>query len=147
MKNFNLSVFASVLVFLFATLLAVPVLTPSAWAAAMEPGKWMITSRMEMTGVPFAMPASTITVCYSKKDIEDKKAVPPAGKKCDMKRYSASGNTVAWKMACKGKNGGLTTTGEMTFTGTSYEGKMTTVMPGGREVVTKISGKRVGDCN
>ena len=128
----------------FAAIFLVAALNSYAWAAPMKPGKWMITSKTERAGMPFAMPSRTITTCYSKKDIKEKKAVPPAGKQCDMKHYSASGNTVKWEMVCKG---GLTSTGEMTSTETSYTGKMTTVMPGNRKMVTKISGKWVGACN
>ncbi len=131
----------------FAVLLAVLVFTPCAFAGAapMQPGKWLITTKMEIPGMPVAMPPRTVPVCYSKKDIENKKVIP-ARKGCDMKNYKVNGDTVSWKMVCSGKGGPTTMTGEMISKGTSYTGNMTTVMPGGRKMTTHISGKRIGDC-
>ena len=132
--------------FFFAALFAALVSSPFAWAAPMQPGKWLITTRMEMPGMPVSIPPQTHTYCYSKEDIQNKKSVPSARKGCDMKNYRVNGNTVSWEMVCKGKGGTSTTTGEMTSTGTSYKGTMTTLMPGGRKMVAKINGKRLGDC-
>ena len=134
-------VFSALSAFLFFALAA-----SAAWAAPMQPGKWLVTTKTEMPGSSFATPQFTHVYCYSKEDIKGKKTVPGIRKGCDMPSYKTSGDTVSWKMVCKGKGGAETVTGRMTSTGTAYNGTMEMTMPGGRTMITRISGTRLGDC-
>ncbi len=68
------------------------------------------------------------------------KALPSAAPGCTMSDYKADGDKVSWKMACKGMAG----TGDITFTGDTYEGLMNVTSP--HVMAMKMSGKRVGDC-
>lgn len=116
----------------------------------MREGKWEVTMDMNIPGMPFAMPAVTHTQCITKKDMEDnKKMLPSAGKSenCDVKDYKVSGNTVTWKTECKDGTKG---SGEITYKGDSYTGKMTmeTIDKKGKKstINYKIKGQRKGDC-
>lgn len=127
----------------FAALAAFFIFVPCAFAVTqMKPGKWRMTSRVEMAGVPFALPAQTITRCFSKM----KQAVTPQNKNagCRMEDYSVSGNTATWKLVCKNATA---MTGESTISagGTSIRGK-TTMVTGGRKMTTTMSGKWIGPC-
>ncbi len=112
----------------------------------MQPGRWRITARAEMPGMPVAMPAVTRITCYSEKDIADNKTVPATRPDCTREYYRVRGNTVSWKMTCRGRGKPATMTGSITSTGTSYEGKMITESASGK-MVTILSGTRIGSCN
>lgn len=127
----------------FAVLIAFFISVPCASAATrMKPGEWRMTSRVEMSGVPFAMPAQTFTRCFS----EMKQAVTPENKNagCRMEDYRVSGNTATWKVVCKN---GTAMTGESAISadGTSIKGKTAMVIKG-RKMTTTMSGKWIGPC-
>lgn len=132
----------------FSVLFAILVMSPCAFAGVspMQPGKWRITTKIEMAGMPTTIPPVTHTICYSKKDIKQHKAVPLTHPNCTREYYRVEGNTMLWKMACRGKGAPVTMTGKMTSTGTSYRSKMTTESAHGR-MVTILSGTRIGNCN
>jgi hypothetical protein len=117
----------------------------------MQPGKWNVTMKMEMTGAPFPMPPITFTQCITKDDLNDpKKTVPNSSKdksNCEVKDYKMSGNKATWRMQCKD---GSTGKGEMTYKSISYSGVMTMESMDKRHgkstVVQRISGKRTGEC-
>lgn len=120
----------------------------------MQAGLWEITTSMEMKGMqmPFAMKPMTQKQCITKKDLQDPdKTVPKAkeDKDCKMQDYKVSGNHVTWKTVCTGKQH-MTSTGEMTYKGTSYEGSMTMDTEGNAKntmhMIYHFQGKRIGDC-
>lgn len=136
------------LVVLILCVIAAPA---SAAPAAMQEGKWEISMKMEMPGMPFAMPPITVTHCYTKEDVKDsKKTIPSASDKkddCVTKDVKVEGNKVTWKVQCKD---GSTGSGEMVHKQNSYTGKMTMETVDKKQGKTKstynMSGKRVGDC-
>lgn len=125
----------------------------SAAGPLMKPGLWEITTRIDMPGMPTAIPPRTRTQCYTKRDVEDmKKIAPNTGRQdenCKAKDHKVTGNKVTWSIECEGKRKG-SATGEIVYKGDSYEGTMTmtTVDPrrGQRQMTEHITGKRVGDC-
>jgi hypothetical protein len=115
-------------------------------AAQGKDEQWDITMKMEMAGMPMAMPARTQRVCVEK-SAKDESYVP---KQDDCKTVEAkrTGNKFNYKMVCEGKFQG-TSTGEMTFAEGAYDGRMHMVgkMDGQPVDMTQtFSGKRVGDC-
>ncbi|NTW59941.1 MAG: DUF3617 domain-containing protein [Nitrospirae bacterium] len=125
------------------------VLLPAAVFAAegIRPGLWEITSTMDVPGMPMKMPPTTVKHCYRLDDVKDQKKVISRDKDCAVTDLKSSGNKVAWKMKCTGKNPG-TFSGETVFSGDSYESTMKMEPEGGKgsSMNMKVTGKRVGNC-
>lgn len=111
-------------------------------AAAAEKGTWWeMTTAMEMVGMPFAMPATTIKVCQPDGDWKR----PPEGrqdKDCVMKDVSTSGNTMRWRMVCTGEER-MEGDGEMTRTADAFSGR-THLKSRQGEMNMKMKGRRLG---
>jgi hypothetical protein len=106
----------------------------------MEDGLWEITTTIDMPGMPSK--SFTNTSCLTKE-----KAVPQTTESsCTLKDVKTQGNTVTWTVVCKE----ATSTGRVTYTGTTMEGAVeTTVKSGGQTMTMKstMKGKRIGPCN
>jgi len=136
---------------LFVLVLVVAVAPLSAAPAAMQEGNWELTMKMDMAGMPFAMPPVVVNHCYTKEDVKDsKKTIPSTSQKkddCETKDVKVTGNKVTWKMQCKD---GSTGSGEMEHKQASYNGMMTMEKVDKKgsksKIVYHMSGKRLGDC-
>jgi len=133
---------------LLALLGAVLVAGPAS-TAALAQGKddlWEITTKMEMPGMPMAMPAQTQRLCIAKSGKDDDYIPKRDG--CRVQDSKRVGNKVSYKMVCTGKDS-MTVSGDTTFGANSYDGKMAmSGMMDGQQVQMSqtYSGKRVGDC-
>lgn len=116
-------------------------------AEVMRDGMWQITTTMDMPGMPFKLPPTTIKHCYTKEDVADQKNVISTDKSCTVTDLKTSGNKVKWKMKCTGKNAG-TFTGETVFSGDAYDSIMTMQADkgGGAPMTMNMKGKRLGNC-
>ena len=105
----------------------------------MEDGLWEITSTVNTPGMPSR--SFTHTTCLTKE-----KAVPQTAESgCTIKDLKTQGNTVTWTVVCKE----ATSTGKVTYAGTTMDGVVeTTVKTGGQTMTMKslIKGKRIGPC-
>lgn len=114
----------------------------------MEEGNWEVTIKMEMVGMPMAMPPQTINQCLSKKD--DVPDMSQRGEKCVLKDHKVEGNTVRWQMQCKGREGTMEGTGRITYAGKTYEGAMQMKMSeaGGEAMAInyQMQGRHTGAC-
>ncbi len=116
-------------------------------AQQMREGKWEITVKAEMSGVPVPMPAQTMTVCIDAKN----QGKPPiaADSSCKFSNQKSSGNTMSWKMQCSGETK-LSGDGVLTFNGDSYSGSanMKMDMGDGESMTMKntYAGRRLGGC-
>jgi hypothetical protein len=126
--------FIAALLFLFSARLSFA-------APNMEDGLWEITSTVDMPGMPAK--SFTHTTCLTKE-----KAVPQtAQSECTMKDVKTQGNTVTWTVVCK--EGMSTSTGKITYAGTTMDGVIeTTVKSNGKTMTMKstMKGKRIGPC-
>ena len=107
---------------------------------------WDVTSKMEMPGMPMAMPAQTHRVCVEKGS--DDAAVPKRDD-CRVLESRRTGNKVTYRMACKSGKDDYTATGESTWSGNTYQGKMQMVgkMQGEQmDMTMTYSGTRAGNC-
>ncbi|OIQ98927.1 hypothetical protein GALL_190220 [mine drainage metagenome] len=96
-------------------------LTVAAYAA---PGEyWEVTSKMEMPGMPFAMPATTTKVCIPK-GAENNPEKTSGDKSCKMTDVKTVGNKTTWKARCDRDGEVMTGVGEQTTTANGYDGKM-----------------------
>jgi hypothetical protein len=110
-----------------------------------KPGKWQVTTDMDMPGMPMKMKPITTEVCVTEADLQDpQKAVPKDAKSdCKVSDYKVAGNTVTWAMECPSQK--MKGTGEATYTGDAYTGTMKMEM-GEQKMSMKLSGKWVGTC-
>jgi hypothetical protein len=113
-------------------------------ANSIREGLWEITSRVEMPGMPIAIPPTIMKHCYSKTDVADQKKVIARQQDCKVTDMKTSGNKVSWTMKCTGKQA-ATMTGETVFGGDSYTSIMH-MKAEGHDMTTKVKGKRIGDC-
>ena len=98
---------------------------------AQEPrrdGNWEITMKMEMPGMPMAMPPITTTKCVTQAEVDDPMKAMPSGQgndtsKCKMTDYKTEGHKSTWAMKCEGKPA-MSGTGEITYAGNTYTGAM-----------------------
>jgi len=114
----------------------------------LKPGEWEIHVKMEIPGMPFPMPPTTVKQCLT----ADEPVPNPKSdnQDCTTKEMKISGNTAKWKIECR-MEGGQTMQGdgEVTFSGTTMSGTQTISGPGpGGEstIETTYSGKWIGPC-
>lgn len=115
----------------------------TAWAEPyMNPGKWEITTKTEMAGIP---PQSlTHTQCITAEDM-----VPmsqDANNECQVTDIKTRGNTVSWKITCG--SGKMNGTGSVAYSENSMNGEMNmTIAAYGTKIKNTLSGRRTGACN
>jgi len=131
---------------IFSTLVVLLTAVSFSFAASgpdMNEGLWEITTTMKMQGMN--MPSHTHTQCITKDDLVPRSSQP--GQECTISNYEVEGNTVSWSIRCSTQGGEMNGTGKITYRGDSFDGTMDMTMPGsGAEVVTHMSGRRIGDC-
>ncbi len=127
--------------FLSGFAVAIGALSMAAWGA---PGEyWEITSKVEMAGMPMAMPARTMKVCVAKGAERN----PPPDKDCQMSDVRMSGNKTSWKMTCNRNGEIMTGVGESSGDINRSEGVMRfSGKSGGRSMDMTMShqSKRIG---
>jgi hypothetical protein len=108
-------------------------------APNMEDGLWEITTTVDMPGMPSK--SFTHTTCLTKE-----KAVPQTAESgCTIKDMKTQGNTVTWTVVCREG----TSTGKVTYAGTTMDGVIETTMKTGGQTMTMKStmkAKRIGPC-
>lgn len=106
--------------------------------------QWEITSKMEIPGMPMAMPARVVQICVAK-SAKDDEFIPKQGN-CRMLEGKRTANKYTYKMECTG-NEPATAEGEVTFGPGAYDGKMKMTMAKSNQAMQMTySGKRTGDC-
>jgi hypothetical protein len=111
----------------------------------MQEGKWEITTKMEMPGMPMNMPPMTYTQCLTKKDLVPKRSQP--GQECTITQNKVTGSTVTWTMQCSGQGGDMKGTGNITYSGNSFNGTIKMTMPQqNMQMTSHVTGRRLGSC-
>lgn len=109
----------------------------------MNPGKWEITTKTEMAGMPAQ--SITHTQCVTNEDL-----IPRSNDEnnnCTVTNMKTIGNTVSWEITCGGQSGQINGTGEITYNGDTMKGKMEMTIKGmGMKIKNILSGKRIGPC-
>ena len=105
---------------------------------------WEISSKMDMPGMPMAIPPQVNRVCVGK-NRKDEDLVPRQSD-CRMVDSKRTGSKFTYKMECTGKEP-MTMVGEMNFGTNAYDGQMRMTMTKTNDTMNlAVSGKRVGDC-
>lgn len=118
------------------------------WALDFQPGKWQVTSKVEMPGMPAPMPPVTVNQCMTEQEPVPTRSA--RGQACEILEMNTEGDTVRWKMKCSEAGGESEASGRITYHGDSFEGSILTKVGGpGTDMVvtTRVSGKRLGACD
>lgn len=138
----------AILVAALALLAAAPAAGQPAYKADPQ-GKdelWDVTSKMEMAGMPFAMPGQTHRVCVAK---GNDAATIPRSEGCTVADSKRVGSKFTYRMECKSGNNDYTATGESTSTANGYQGtmRMSGKMEGQQmDMSMSYTGARAGNC-
>lgn len=118
-------------------------LAPAAFAAdALKPGMYSFTTKMEVPGVPFAMPPISAQNCLTQADVDQGKQYQGQQKDCQMKNFRQTAGKVHYELACKD---GTTGSGDFAYTATSMTGKLL-VTKDGQTTTMNMTANRTGDC-
>jgi hypothetical protein len=105
---------------------------------------WEVSTKMELPGMPMAMPAQTNRFCIGK-NRKDEEFIPKQGD-CRMVESKSVGNKLNYTMDCAGKEP-TTVDGAITFGNNVYDGQMRITMKETKVTMNMtFTGKRVGDC-
>ena len=119
----------------------------TAWGLDLQDGKYEITSKVEMPGMPMQMPPITVTQCITGQDPVPNQST--AGQQCNIMDIKTKGNTITWKMECTQQGQKMQATGKMVYYGDHFEGTANAVLGseiGNMTITTVIKGKRIGAC-
>ncbi len=126
------------IVLIFAIATALPV------AAQGKDNLWEYSTKMDMPGMPMAMPAQVHRFCVGKNAKDDD--IVPRQENCRMLESKRTGNKFTYKMECTGREPSIIV-GDLTFGTNVYEGQMRMTMTRTNDTMNMaVSGKRVGDC-
>ncbi|TAL23880.1 MAG: DUF3617 family protein [Nitrospirae bacterium] len=135
-------------IFSAVVLLTLALSAPAFAEPNMKEGMWEMAMKMDMQGMPFAMPPMKFNQCITKKDMVPYKK--EKGQDCDMVSTKISGDTVSWVVKCKDKHGTTESSGQITYEGEKFNGVINTTMTdaGGSSQKSKMnmSGRRIGAC-
>ena len=129
--------------------LALPLATLAAKEPNFQEGQWETTIKVEMPGMPMAMPPFVTSTCITKKDMVPQTQQP--GQDCKILKQEFKNDTVEWSIQCKDAKGNTTDgTGKITYKGEVYAGEMNVAMTGpdhpAMQMKYTMSGKRTGVC-
>lgn len=131
-----------------ACLLSVVLAVPTLALANMEEGNWDVVVKMEMVGMPFTMPPVQTSQCVTSKDVVPDMSRPD--QECIVRDQKVVGDTVTWKVQCKGAQGTLDGEGRIKYAGRTYAGEMQARMTerGGQAMTIKytMNGRHTGPC-
>ena len=106
--------------------------------------QWEISSKMEMPGMPMAMPAQVTRVCVAK-NAKDDAFIPKQGD-CKVVDSKRTGNKLTYKMTCSTPEPSIVE-GETQFGSSAYDGRMRMTMTSSNQSMQMTyAGKRVGAC-
>jgi hypothetical protein len=89
------------------------------------PGEyWEFTTKMEMAGMPFAMPATTVKICVPQGGERNPQHMQKKDDNCQVSDVKTSGNKVSWKVRCINEGKVMTGHGESTHERDRYHGYM-----------------------
>jgi hypothetical protein len=105
---------------------------------------WETSSKMDMPGMPMAMPARVTRVCLGK-NRKDEDLIPRQ-ENCRVTDSKRTGNRLTYRMECSGNEPSVIV-GDLTLGNNSYEGQMKMTLTKTNDTMNMaLSGRRVGDC-
>ena len=117
----------------------------SAWAQGSD-DQYDVVIKMEMPGMPMAMPSMSQRLCV-KKGASDEDFIPRQ-ENCRVSDLSRAGSRLTFKIVCTGRNA-MTGVGDFAFAANGYDGQIRLMgkMEGQDVQMTQaISARRTGAC-
>lgn len=112
----------------------------------LRPGKYAVTTEMDMPGMRMKMPPQKTEQCIGPDDLKDLSAklagVDRANPACKMSEVKTVGNTVTFSRTC----GKVVWSSELTYNGDSFVGATKGQDDQGRPITSKATATRIGDC-
>lgn len=111
-------------------------------------GEWEITIKMQVEGMDFDMPSTTVKQCIKKDNpfpVQEEKGNKPD---CKFLKQEVKGNTASWEMECKEGKEVFYSKGSITYKGNSFEGKTYIEIKGDepQKMTQTMTGKYLGPC-
>jgi hypothetical protein len=134
---------AGTLFVVFSLLISLP-----AFGLDFKPGKYEITSKVELAGMPDAMPPQTTTQCLTRSEPVPNGSAAAQG--CKITDMDTKGNKVTYTMECDQQGMKVKSTGEIIYKVDSFKGTSTMKMgpsAEGMTITTKTTGKWIGKCD
>jgi hypothetical protein len=112
----------------------------------LEPGKWEITTKVKIPGMPAEMANREFvhTQCLTEEDFVPRGSQASSGD-CEIRDINQRGNTVTWTMHCSTGQGDMDGEGRIVYSGDTFSGNITTNMPG-MQIKQQMKGRRLGPC-
>ncbi len=129
---------------LLTVLMLILIGVPASYGVDMKDGLWEITSKIEMPGMPIAMPPQTFRQCLTKDNMIPRKE--DGNQDCKVLDQKIKGNTVSWTIRCNSPEGTYLMKGETTYNRESFTGEMQMTTPDGTEMIQHMKGHRIGKC-
>lgn len=119
-------------------------------AAALDlnPGRYEITAKVQMPGMPGGGGSQTSIQCLTVHNLLP--GISAGARGCKLEEMNTRGDTVTYTMVCGPQGMSSRSTGRIIFRGDTFEGASRTEMgpsAGGMTVTTVIEGKRIGRCD
>lgn len=112
-------------------------------AGEMKPGLYEYTMKMDLPGMPFALPPQVGQHCLTPADVASGEQFgDPKNADCAVKDLKQSAGKASFHVACKD---GSTGSGEYTYTESGMAGK-TVMSTQGHTMTLNVAAKRLGDC-
>lgn len=136
------------------TLAVLTIVSPSSFAADIQPGLWELVLEARVAVSPDFTPAPyTMNQCLTAQDAQDPSrilgsAANPGASDCTYTEKNFAGSTFRFKIQCAGSLG-IQARGEITYSATSMEGSIvsTANMTGqATELQSRITARRLGGC-
>jgi hypothetical protein len=134
---------------LLLVLVLVVAVLPAAARVHAQPvqyGKWEVTTKVDMPGLPMDMPPVTHTQCLTEDDMTPH--TPETQENCETD-FEVDGNTVHYTVTCEQPEGTMRGEGSSTYTDDTMMGSMRMVMQsdeGTMEMTHEYSGRYIGPC-
>ncbi|HUR42414.1 MAG TPA: DUF3617 family protein [Verrucomicrobiae bacterium] len=126
-----------------AALLGLALAVPAFAGDAMKPGKYSYTVKMEMPGMPFALPPQIFEHCVTQADIDQgQQYSDQQNKDCEVKNLKQTAGKATFDVACKD---GTTGKAEYSYGGDQMSGK-TVLNTQGRTMTMNMNSRRLGAC-
>ncbi|HIJ77892.1 MAG: DUF3617 domain-containing protein [Desulfobulbaceae bacterium] len=129
-----------------ATLLLQAACSSSPQGPNLKAGQWEISSRVEMSNMPFQIPPVTYSQCLTEDDFIPKPQETDSGTPCDISQSEVIGDTVTWTLTCSSPQGKSISKGSITYHGDSFAGRLTVQGPGMPNMTQIMQGRRTGAC-
>jgi hypothetical protein len=108
-----------------------------------QPGLWDYTVKMEIPGMPVALPPQTFQQCVTQADVDSGKQYRSGSDQdCEVRNIKESADRITFDLACKD---GTTGKSDFRYTASTLSGK-TVMTREGQDVTLNMTAKRAGDC-